>query len=136
MKPKTKADPASEQVNEKTMVKVYGPYDNPKWGRSVMVIAPTGKAYIGQKNCLHNLDDYEIKEIKGDEEELGTIAEDLSKIQWKSLEDKKSVGGASMIETNTILKDILELAQSCQKALTGLNLIARRWEKTVEKKSD
>ena len=131
MKPKTKADPATEQVTEKTMVKVYGPYDNPKWGRSVLVVAPTGKAYIGQKNCLHNLDEYDLKEIKGDEEELGTIAEDIAKIQWKPLDANKKPGSVSMIDTNTILKDILEVAQSCQKALTSLGLIAKRLEKKL-----
>ena len=125
MKPKTKAEPQSE-VDEKTMVKIYGPYDNPKWGRSVMVIAPTAKAYIGQKNCQHNLDDYEIKEIKGDEEELGTIATKLDLIKWKPLEDRKNPGSASMIETNTILKDILEMAKSIQSTLTSLALIEQR----------
>ena len=110
MKPPAKADPQKE-VSEKIMVKVYGPYDNPKFGRSVLIISDSGKAYIGEKNCLiENLMAYEVKEIVGDEDELGVIVKDVSKIQWKPLDtQKKSSGGSvDMGPTNTILKDILK----------------------------
>jgi len=130
--PAKKADPvSSEQVTEKTLVKVYGPYDNPKFGRSVLVITDSGKAYIGEKNCLiENLQAYAVKELTGDEEELGTVVNDISKIVWKPLDTQKNgSGGIDMGATNTILKDILAVAESCQKALTSIGLALKREQK-------
>jgi len=121
------------QADEKTMVKVYGPYDG-KYGRSLFVKTDTHKAYINANNSLNDLNAYELKEIEGDEEELGTLAEDITKLKWKPLEDNRSkTGSVSMIETNTILKDILGAIESMGKNITSLALIARRAEKKEEK---
>jgi len=115
MKPttKSKTEKIEEEINEKTIVKVSGPYENPDhldWGRSLFIKTEKQKAYINEKNCLHNLkEDYELKEIKSEENELGTIVDDISRIKWKPLEENRSYSKpVSMIETNTILKDILE----------------------------
>ena len=83
-------------------------------------------------NSLNDLGKYELKEIEGDEEELGTLATDITKLKWKPLEDSKSgsVGSVSMIETNTILKDIHEVGLACQKSLEDIVKIF----KTAQKK--
>ena len=122
------------EATEKTMVTVYGPYDG-KYGRSLFVKTDTHKAYINANNSLNDLAQYEVKEIEGDEEELGALAQDITKLKWKPLEDNKSGGkSVSMIETNEILKDILEIATSIQKTLTSMGLAKKREEK--KKKSD
>ena len=137
MKPPAKANPATEQVDEKVMVKVYGPYDNPKFGRSVLIISDSGKAYIVEKNCLiENLMAYEVKELKGDEDELGVIVNDISKIVCKPLDTQKGKGGSSvdMGPTNDILNDILGMLTSVQSTLTSLALKKQRADK--KKKAD
>ena len=129
---------ADVDINEKTMIKIYGPQFK-KWGKSILVIVDgVDKAFIPEWNIIiKDFKLYDEKELDNEEMELGEAVKDIDKIKWRGLDDEKvgnKAGSVSMIETNEILKDILEIATSIQKTLTSMGLIKKREEK--KKKSD
>jgi len=141
MKPPAKKAESSEtaevDINEKTMIKIYGPQIK-KWGKSILVIVDkVDKAFIPEWNIIiKDFALYDEKELDNEEMELGEAVKDISKIKWRGLDDEKvgnKTGSVSMIETNTILKDILGAIESMGKNMTSLALIARRAEKKEEK---
>jgi len=128
----TKAE--ESDITEKSKIKIFGPQIN-KWGKSILVIVPdVDKAFVPEENLIiKEFELYDAKELDGEEMELGEAVKDISKIKWRGLDDQKvgnkNAVSVDMTATNEILSSILEMAESCQKALTSMVLASKRKDK-------
>lgn len=120
-------------VSDDEIVRVNGPKTKewPDGGSSRSYTVATDKyyAYIKEKEGHYDLskeedDSFTKEKVK---EKLSEVVKDTSAIEWRV--SKKYNKGVDMGPTNDILKDILEMAESCQKTLTSMALKAKRTEK-------
>ena len=117
-------------VSDDEEVQIKGPYEN-DFGRSIRIETRGYGAFVGESNLLDNIDisKVEVKSFKNEKDILKNVVKDMDKLKWTKNFEKGKGRGVDMGPTNDILKEILEVAQSCQKNLTSLALMARREEK-------
>lgn len=133
-----KSENAEVNINEKTMIKIYGPQFK-SWGKSILVIVDgVDKAFIPEWNLIiKDFEMYDKKELDNEEMELGEAVKDIAKIKWRGLDDEK-VGNKGNVSvdfgpTNELLTDIKDFMESIQKTVTSMALAQKRKDK---KKSD